>query len=149
MKVLQKFQQFQQSQQSKGFILVTTLIFILLLSLLAYQALESTLLEMKLHQIVKRQDFLFNLAQVNLKSAENNLENHCTENDKKNKNQCLIVESVKKSDQPDPDHEEYRITSQTFEGDMTVILQSVCIKAETRKACSKRLSWEQFSGARE
>jgi len=123
--------------KNNGFILITTLIFILFISLFACQALESMILEIKLHQIVKRQKFLFNEAQKNLESSEKDLKKHCSLHDPKNTNNCSVVQSV--------DDEKFRITSIVSGGDMAVILQSVCIKAEAKHGCAKRLSWKQLS----
>ena len=124
-------------QKSNGFILITTLVLILLLSLLAYQALESALLEIKLHRVVKNQKFLFDQAQKNLESSENDLKKHCSIYDPKNTNNCSVVQPL--------DDKKYKIASKAFQGDMAVILQSVCVKSESKQECAKRLSWEQIS----
>jgi Tfp pilus assembly protein PilX len=129
----------KMTQKPNGFILIITLIFILLISLFAYQSLESMMLEVKLHQIAKNQKYLFDFAQKNLKTAEDDLVSHCSMDDQKNKNKCITVELISK-----PDHIECKIISKTFEADMTVILQSVCIKSEIKNQCGKRLSWEQL-----
>lgn len=127
----------KNNRKSHGFILVTTMIFILLLSLLAYQALESALLEIKLQQVVKNKKFLFDQAQKNLESSEKDLKNHCSLYDQKNANNCSVVQSI--------EDEKFDITSTASIGDMTVKVRSTCIKSEIPTRCSKRLSWEQLN----
>jgi Tfp pilus assembly protein PilX len=126
-----------RNHKSKGFILISALIFLLLLSLLAYQALESALLEIKLHQTVERQRFLFEKAQDGLKKAEKSLRTNCKQT---NKYICVTVEELENKNP-----QEYKITAQASEGDMSVTLQSTCVKAKTEKTCEKRLSWAQLS----
>ncbi len=128
--------------KNDGFILITALIFILLISLFAYQALESMILEIKLHQVVKRQKFLFDLAQENLKKSENDLENHCSIDDQKNKNRCVEVEVI--NDPNNLDQKICIITSKTFQNDMAVILQSRGITQDGTPKC-KRQSWRRES----
>ncbi len=122
------------SQQAHGFILVTTLIFILIFSMLAYQSLESALLEIKLHQVVKNQKFLYDKAQGNLESSEKDLKKHCSLYDSKNRNNCSIVRSQ--------NDEIFNITSTASRGGMTVIVQSTCAK-QTRDGECKRQSWQR------
>ena len=117
-------------KKTDGFILITTLIFLLILSLFAYQALSHALLEIKLFETLKRERLLFSEAQKGLVTGENSLKNSCPD-----KNHCITVTLTGK--------DEYKIISKASRGDMSVVLESRCQKPVPQTPCV-RISWAQL-----
>jgi Tfp pilus assembly protein PilX len=118
----------------KGFILITLLVFVCLISMLAYQSMESALIEKKLAHMLGIKKTLFEQAQANLRLAEKkDFRNYCPD---PNKGKCLRYEHSGGLD--------YKIISKMSQSGISVIVQLTCEAYKTKKQCKKILSWTQM-----
>jgi hypothetical protein len=106
--------------KKEGFILMTVMIFVLLLSLLVEQAFYSAQLEQRLWISLERRNYLYNLA---IKGINKALKGKfvC------NKLRCVKSEWVK---------DQNIITSKALDGDMQICIKAVFLKRE-------KVKWQQ------